>query len=126
MQQKLIAAAMVGIGLLGPAAIWADRRDTANYPYLPYDHAAIDYAGPAAENPVARLQAGLEHGEAKLAFDASLFSPNPIGTLGNSARRALYGPGMENCDMALHKVTRLVESRLLEIRFEAFNAFNHA
>jgi hypothetical protein len=58
-------------------------------------------------------------------FNTALFSPNAEGTLGNSARREIYGPGMDNFDMALHKMTKIGESRLLELRFEAFNAFNH-
>jgi hypothetical protein len=59
-------------------------------------------------------------------FNTALFSPNALGTPGNAARRAFYGPGMANYDLALHKITNLTESRTLEIRFETFNAFNHA
>jgi hypothetical protein len=58
-------------------------------------------------------------------LNTSLFSPNALGTMGNLARRPFYGPGMANYDMALHKLTKVGESRTLEIRFEAFNAFNH-
>jgi hypothetical protein len=61
-----------------------------------------------------------------LAFNTSLFSPNPLGTFGSSSRRFFYGPGINNYDMALHKVTRLTESTSLEFRFETFNSFNHA
>jgi hypothetical protein len=59
-------------------------------------------------------------------FNTSLFSPNPLGTQGNASRRSFYGPGMDNFDVALHKVTKTTESKTLEIRFELFNAFNHA
>ena len=59
-------------------------------------------------------------------FNTSLFSPNPLGTQGNAARRPFYGPGINNFDMALHKVTKLTESKSLEFRFETFNTFNHA
>jgi hypothetical protein len=37
-----------------------------------------------------------------------------------------YGPGMDNFDIALHKMTRFSETRALELRFETFNTFNHA
>jgi hypothetical protein len=37
-----------------------------------------------------------------------------------------YGPGIDNYDMALHKLTPLGEQRSLELRVEMFNAFNHA
>jgi hypothetical protein len=60
------------------------------------------------------------------AFNIRLFSPNALGTFGTSSRRFFYGPGINNYDMALHKVTRLTESTSLEFRFETFNTFNHA
>jgi len=61
-----------------------------------------------------------------LAFNTRLLSPNALGTFGTSSRRFFYGPGINNYDMALHKVTRLTESTSLEFRFETFNTFNHA
>ncbi|HEV7512709.1 MAG TPA: carboxypeptidase regulatory-like domain-containing protein [Candidatus Acidoferrum sp.] len=61
-----------------------------------------------------------------LAFNTSLFSQNPLGTFGTSSRRFFYGPGINNYDMALHKVTQLTEASSLEFRFETFNTFNHA
>jgi len=59
-------------------------------------------------------------------FNTSLFSPNALGTPGNAARRMFYGPGIDNFDMALHKITKFGESRTLELRFETFNTLNHA
>ena len=61
-----------------------------------------------------------------LAFNTQLFSPNALGTFGNSSRRFFYGPGIDNHDMALRKTTRITESASLEFRFEMFNTFNHA
>jgi hypothetical protein len=61
-----------------------------------------------------------------LAFNTQLFSPNALGTFGNSSRRFFYGPGIDNYDMALRKTTRITESASLEFRFEMFNTFNHA
>jgi hypothetical protein len=61
-----------------------------------------------------------------LAFNTALFTPNALGTFGTSSRRFFYGPGINNYDMAVHKVTRLTESTSLEFRFETFNTFNHA
>ena len=59
-------------------------------------------------------------------FNTALFSPNSLGTQGNAARRPFYGPGVNNFDMALHKLTKLTESKSLEFRFETFNTFNQA
>jgi hypothetical protein len=61
-----------------------------------------------------------------LAFNTGLFSPNPLGTFGTSSRRFFYGPGIDNYDVALRKLTRVTESKSLEFRFETFNTFNHA
>jgi hypothetical protein len=59
-------------------------------------------------------------------FNTSLYSLQPLGTPGNSARRLFYGPGVENFDIALAKTTRIAESKTLEFRLETFNTFNHA
>ena len=61
-----------------------------------------------------------------LAFNTDPFSPNALGTFGTSSRRFFYGPGIDNYDMALRKITRVTESSSLEFRFETFNTFNHA
>jgi len=61
-----------------------------------------------------------------MAFNTELFSPNALGTFGNSSRRFFYGPGINNYDVGLRKTTRITESASLEFRFETFNTFNHA
>jgi hypothetical protein len=37
-----------------------------------------------------------------------------------------YGPGIENVDLTLQKRTTLDHEQSLDLRLEAFNAFNHA
>jgi hypothetical protein len=54
------------------------------------------------------------------------FDFEPIGQIGNANRRFFHGPGLNNFDMALLKDTKFTESKVLELRFEAFNIFNHA
>ncbi|MFY9937798.1 MAG: TonB-dependent receptor, partial [Silvibacterium sp.] len=61
----------------------------------------------------------------KPAFNTSLFPEENLGQLGNAKRRIFYGPGINNFDITLQKNVRLTESRSLEFRAEAFNAFNH-
>jgi len=60
------------------------------------------------------------------AFNTTLFSLPQLGEIGTAARRFFYGPGIENVDAALRKELRLAEARTIELRFEAFNVFNHA
>jgi hypothetical protein len=59
-------------------------------------------------------------------FNTSLFSLPPLGSVGNSGRRLFSGPGIENYDLTLQKSFRLAESKSLDVRLDAFNAFNHA
>lgn len=59
-------------------------------------------------------------------FNTAAFTPNAIGTEGNSRRRMFYGPGIDDYDMALHKYTTFTKGRSLELRLEMFNVFNHA
>jgi hypothetical protein len=59
-------------------------------------------------------------------FGISPFTLETLGIPGNSARRFFYGPGINNFDLALHKVTRIKERIDLEYRAEFFDAFNHA
>jgi hypothetical protein len=59
-------------------------------------------------------------------FDTSPFSAEAIGVAGNSARRFFHGPGFNNFDLALHKLTRVTEKLGLEYRAEFFNVFDHA
>lgn len=62
----------------------------------------------------------------RLYFNTALFSPNALGTQGDAPRRPFYGPGVNNWDIALHKITKLTEDKSIELRFETFNTFNHA
>ncbi|MGB9067856.1 MAG: carboxypeptidase regulatory-like domain-containing protein [Candidatus Acidiferrales bacterium] len=68
-------------------------------------------------------------------FNTSLFSLPPddpalgntiANTIGNSGRRFFSGPGIDNYDLTIQKDTKLTESKMLEIRLDAFNVFNHA
>ena len=59
------------------------------------------------------------------AFNTALFSRPALGTLGNCPRRFFYGLGINNWDLTLQKLIPITESKMLQIRVEAFNAFNH-
>ena len=57
-------------------------------------------------------------------FDTSVFAPNALGTFGNSGRNSLRGPGSKNVDLGLHKTFATGGSTRVQVRIEAFNAFN--
>jgi hypothetical protein len=58
-------------------------------------------------------------------FNPSAFGRETIGTLGNVSRGYLHGPGYWNTDFSLQKDTQITEGKKLQLRFEAYNVFNH-
>jgi hypothetical protein len=58
-------------------------------------------------------------------FDPNSFTDAPVGQLGNVSRGFFRGPGFSNLDLAIEKNTRITESTNLQLRLEAYNAFNH-
>jgi hypothetical protein len=72
------------------------------------------------------LQINTNGRNGKPAFNTALFTEEAPGQLGNAKRRMFYGPGIENFDMTVEKDIHLPESKVIALRFEAFNVFNHA
>jgi hypothetical protein len=59
-------------------------------------------------------------------FNTDVFRRTPQGSFGNAGVGILYGPGMNNWDLAVSKRFSLFsESRYIQFRTEMFNAFNH-
>lgn len=61
-------------------------------------------------------------------FNPSYFSAEPLGTFGNVSRGFMRGPGFNYTDMSLFKnfpLGRADTSRILQLRLEAYNVFNH-
>jgi hypothetical protein len=61
-------------------------------------------------------------------FDTTPFSPEPLGTFGNTRRNFFHGPGFNYTNLEISKNFPFSAegSRYLQMRLEAFNAFNHA
>jgi hypothetical protein len=59
-------------------------------------------------------------------FSTANFSAPQLGIEGTANRRFFFGPGLNNTDLSLHKITRVNERSSIEIRAEFFNIFNHA
>jgi hypothetical protein len=59
-------------------------------------------------------------------FDPSAFQLPTFGTMGNTGRNFLTGPGYVNIDAAVLKNLAIWESLHLQFRAEFFNALNHA
>jgi outer membrane receptor protein involved in Fe transport len=59
-------------------------------------------------------------------FNTASFQPAPLGSFGNSARNLVVGPGQWNLDLGIFKTTKITEAISAQLRWEMFNAFNHA
>ena len=59
-------------------------------------------------------------------FRPQAFAPAAIGSFGNSARNLVTGPGGWNLDLGIFKTTPINERFSAQLRWELFNAFNHA
>jgi outer membrane receptor protein involved in Fe transport len=64
--------------------------------------------------------------DGRQAFNTALFPEELPGQLGNAKRRIFYGPGIDNYDASLQKTINIHDSKSLDLRFEAFNVFNHS
>ncbi len=91
---------------------------------------SFDYMG---DVPIRTCDGNLSRGDRSFLhyFDTSCFvdpaaGPNGIAvTRGNAGRNIIMGPGINNWDLALIKTFTIAESKDLQFRAEAFNAFNH-
>jgi carboxypeptidase family protein/TonB-dependent receptor-like protein len=59
-------------------------------------------------------------------FDTSAFTLQPAGTLGNTPRDVLRGPGFANLDLSFVKNQTFGGSRRVQLRLEIFNVFDRA
>jgi hypothetical protein len=59
-------------------------------------------------------------------FDTTAFTLPPAGTLGNTPRDFLRGPGFANVDLSLVKNQSIAGGTRLQFRVEIFNLFNRA
>jgi len=57
-------------------------------------------------------------------FNTQAFAVPAAGTYGNSGRNILQGPGTKSVDFSIFKDTHLTESKVLQLRAEAFNLAN--
>ncbi len=58
-------------------------------------------------------------------FDARAFAFAPFGSFGNAGRNILEGPGFQNVSLGVLKGIGLSDGVELQLRFEAFNLFDH-
>jgi len=89
---------------------------------------SFDFELPGKPNLVAPFQVLNPKTNDLLYFNPASFSLPAVadGTLGSAPRTICCGPGIDNTDFSIQKVTRVGESKSVEFRAEFFNIFNHA
>ena len=57
-------------------------------------------------------------------FNTAAFAPQPLGTIGNTQRNAMFGPHFRQVDLSLFKDFPVTERATVQFRVEAFNISN--
>src|ERR1044072_9167591 len=86
MQRKRAIAGAAGLAMCAIAAAWAARDDWVDYPYLPFDHPAVDYDKRPSQDAISRLQEKRDRGDVQLKFDSQHgYLPSLLNELGVNA-----------------------------------------
>jgi hypothetical protein len=118
-------------GLIGGWQLSSIVSVTSGEPFSIYSGVDNSFSGVGADradligNPY--LGGGRNHAqEAAEWLNPNAFTLNAVGTFGDTGRNAYHGPGFGSTDDALQKTFRLKERLSMALRFESFNATNHA
>jgi hypothetical protein len=87
-----------------------------------FGHIRPDYVGGAIITPHNHNQPA---GQNPMWYNPAAFASPAPGSFGNFHRNSIYGPGIDNWNMSLFKNFNFTESMRIQLRFEAFNVFNH-
>lgn len=120
-----------GSGVLGPLERgWQVNAIAQFFDGLPFSVASGTALGDGL-SPRAQLLPGfgngsLPKGQRTLGqwFNTQAFAVPAAGTWGNSGRNILQGPGTKTVDFSIFKDTHLTETKVLQLRAEAFNLAN--
>jgi len=120
-----------GSGLLGPLERgWQVNAIAQFFDGLPFSVASGTALGDGL-SPRAQLLPGFGNGSLPPSkrtlgawFNTAAFAVPAAGTWGNSGRNILEGPGTKSVDFSIFKDTHLTESKVLQLRAEAFNLAN--
>jgi len=110
-----------------PSFSWSDNRDITG---SPDETPRINVVGDPFSN-IPAAPNGAPHG--RMFFNPAAFaSPSNykidgLASIGSAGVNVMYGPGFANWDLTLQRKINLgSEKRQLQLKIEAFNAFNHA
>lgn len=87
-----------------------------------FGHIRPDYVGGQILTPHNHNQ---PKGQNPMWYNPGAFAVPAPGSFGNFGRNTIYGPGVANFNMSLFKNFNFTENTRIQLRFEAYNVFNH-
>jgi hypothetical protein len=99
-----------------------DLKSSGNLGNGGFGHIRPDYIGGPIITP---HNHNVPAGQFPMWFNPAAFASPANGSFGNFHRNSIYGPGVDNWNMSLFKNFIFTESLRLQLRFEAYNVFNH-
>lgn len=110
------------LGTANPTNDTCDLSSTGNLGDGGFGHIRPDYLGGSWSEPHHHK---LPKGQFPMWFNPAAFAVPANGTYGNFHRNTIYGPGVNEWNIAIDKNWGFGEARRLQLRFESFNTFNH-
>ena len=87
-----------------------------------FGHIRPDYLGGPI---IAPHNHNVPAGQFPMWYNPAAFAVPANGSYGNFRRNSIYGPGVDNWNMSLFKNFNFTENTRIQLRFEAYNVFNH-
>jgi hypothetical protein len=124
--------------IVGGFEVDAITTYASGVPYTVTLNSGVNSGSPSWPNRIAS-RGKIDHGNSGRFFDSTLcpagaialadgtpcaWQTPPANTYGNSGRSVLYGPSTKNWDISLQRKFKLYETKSLNFKFDAFNAFN--
>ena len=108
--------------LNGTAGDGCDLNSSGNLGNGGFGHIRPDYVGGQILTAHSHSQPA---GRNPQWFNPAVFAAPAPGSFGNFRRNSIYGPGVANFNMSLFKNFNFTENIRVQLRFEAYNVFNH-
>jgi hypothetical protein len=89
-----------------------------------YNNRAVPQNANGADRPDTIANPRLSHKTLTEFFNTAAFAPQPLGTIGTTARNSIFGPHFRDVDLSLFKDFPVTERATIQFRVETFNISN--
>jgi Carboxypeptidase regulatory-like domain/TonB-dependent Receptor Plug Domain len=105
-----------------PTDYGCDLSSSGNLGNGGFGHIWPDYIGGQIKTPHNHSEPA---GQNPMWYNPAVFASPAPGSYGDFHRNSIYGPGILNFNMSLFKNFNFTENTRIQLRFEAYNVFNH-